>query len=261
MHMHNAWLLRETDFTINLPSEYFMEPKYLFVLWGTLKLIDVCDNRDANNFDYHSFLFAASYLMIKDPFMLQILKGSRPVSFHLNDTILPSLHELLTLEFNLPCSLTWFESHFEYFNHDFICRIKHLPYQVFRCRFLNFELHNERYQEHFYNDFLGHCHFNKSCEICIQHDSAHFSCINYELFHFKASYFNEESDKTKFRPFDRTYEPDNLLFQYFSPPVPYHKCAMSCTLPIAQKPHLYSFSYQTMLLYAYYTNLTPPDKA
>ncbi len=45
MNMHNAWLLRETDLTINLPSEY------LFMFYGTLKLIDVCDNRDANTFD------------------------------------------------------------------------------------------------------------------------------------------------------------------------------------------------------------------
>ncbi len=88
-----------------------------------------------------------------------------------------------------------------------------------------------------------------------------YSCFNYELSHSKASYFDKESDDTKFRLFDHTYEPDNLLFQYFSPPVPYHKCTTLCTLPITQKPHLYSFSYQSMLVYAYYTNLTPPDKA
>ncbi len=125
MHMHNAWLLKETDLIINLPSDYFTEPKYLFV----------CDNRNANTFDYHSFLFMASYLMIKDLFMLQILKGSGPVSFHLNDTILPSLYALLNLEFDLPRSLAWFEWCFKFFNHDFVCGIKHLPYQEFRCPF------------------------------------------------------------------------------------------------------------------------------
>ncbi len=36
---------------------------------------------------------------------------------------------------------------------------------------------------------------------------------------------------------------------------------MSCTLPIVQKLHFYCFSYQSMLLYTYYTNLTPIDKA
>ncbi len=201
MHVHNACLLRETDLTFNLQSEYFTEPKYLFVFCGILKLIDVCDNRDANTFDYHSFLFAASYLMIKDSFMLQILKGSGPVSFHLNDTILLSLYVLLNLEFDLPCSLTWFELGFEYFNHDFFCGIKHLPYQAFRQCFLHFEYDNDRYQEHFFNDFRGGCHCTKSCDICIEHDSAHFSHVNYELSCFKANYFDEESDDTKFSPY------------------------------------------------------------
>ncbi len=165
--------------------------------------------------------------------MLQILKGSWPVSFCLNDTILPSLKLLLNLEFDLPRSLTWFELRFEYFNHDLVCGIKHLPYQAFRCHFLNFEPHNEPYQEHLFNDFLGCGHCTKSCDICIEHDSAHFSRINYELSHFKASSFDEESDDTKFCPFGHTYETDNQLFQYFSPPVPYHKCTTSCSLPIA----------------------------
>ncbi len=37
MHIHKAWLLKETNLRINLPSDYFTEPKYLFVLCGTLK--------------------------------------------------------------------------------------------------------------------------------------------------------------------------------------------------------------------------------
>ncbi len=77
--------------------------------------------------------------------MLHILKGSRPVSFHLNDTILPTLYATLNIEFDLPLSLTWFESRFKIFNHDFVCGIKHLPYQAFKHRFLNFEHHNEHY--------------------------------------------------------------------------------------------------------------------
>ncbi len=60
MHMHNALVLKETDLTISLPSNYFTERKYLFTFCGTLNLINVYDNRDANIFDYHSFLFAAS---------------------------------------------------------------------------------------------------------------------------------------------------------------------------------------------------------
>ncbi len=105
MHMHNAWLLGKNDLTICLPSDYFTEPKYRFVFCGTLKLIKLCDNRDVNNFDFHSFLFTVSYLMINDSFMLQILKGTGTISFHLKDTILPTLYALLNLEFDLPLTL------------------------------------------------------------------------------------------------------------------------------------------------------------
>ncbi len=31
MHMHNAWLLGKTDLTINLPADYFVSPKHLFI--------------------------------------------------------------------------------------------------------------------------------------------------------------------------------------------------------------------------------------
>ncbi len=142
MHMHNAWLLRKSDLTIELPSVYFTKPKYLFMFCGTLTLNQVCNNRDANTFDYHSFLFTASYLMIRDSFMLQMLKGSGSVSFRLNNTILPALYALLNIEFDFSRSQTWFESRFKFYNHDFVCSIKHLPYQAFRRRFLNFECHN-----------------------------------------------------------------------------------------------------------------------
>ncbi len=43
------------------------------------------DNSDTNNFDYHSFLFAASYLLINDSFLLQLLKtfAETTQSYHL----------------------------------------------------------------------------------------------------------------------------------------------------------------------------------
>ncbi len=91
MHMHNAWLLGKTDLSISLHSDFFLQPKYLHVFCGTLKLSQIYDNSYANTFDYHSFLFATSYLMINDSFLLQLLKSSRTISFHLNDTILPTL--------------------------------------------------------------------------------------------------------------------------------------------------------------------------
>ncbi len=54
MHMQNAWLLRNSDLTIELPPDYFTKTKYLFVLCSTLTLNQICDNKDANTFDYHS---------------------------------------------------------------------------------------------------------------------------------------------------------------------------------------------------------------
>ncbi len=88
MHMHNAWLLAKSILTIELLSDYFTMPKYLFMFCGTLTLNDICDNIDANTFDFHTFLFTTSYIMIQDSFMIQMLWGSGSVSFCLNSTIL-----------------------------------------------------------------------------------------------------------------------------------------------------------------------------
>ncbi len=151
--------------------------------------------------------------------MLQMLMGFYSVSFRLDNTILPALYVLLNLESDFPYSQSWFESFY-----------KKLLYQAFRRCFLNFEHQNERYQEHFFNDFLGHTHSTTSCDICIEHDSIHFSQIILELSHFKASYFDEEDDTSKFCPFTHTYEQDNQLFQTFTPAVLYHKCTTSCML-------------------------------
>ncbi len=81
MHMHNAWLLGKSDLTIELPSDYFTMPKYLFVFCGTLTLNQICDNSDANTFDFHSFLFAASYLMIRDSSCSKCLVDPVPCHF------------------------------------------------------------------------------------------------------------------------------------------------------------------------------------
>ncbi len=214
-----------------------------------------------NTFDFHSFLFTTSYLMILDSSMLQMLKGSGSVSFRLNNTILPALYMLLNHEFDFPRSQTWIQLRFKFYNYDFVCSIKNLPYQAFRHRFLNFERHNKQYQEHFFKDSVGRAHCTTSCYICIEYDSIHFSRINLELSRFKPSYFDQDEDTSKFRPLTRTYEQDDQLFQTFTPAVLYHKCTTSCMLPIIKKQHLYSFSCQSTLIYAYYNNLTPSDKS
>ncbi len=135
----------------------------------------------------------------------------------------------------------------------------HLPYQAFRWRFVNIERYNERYQEHFFNDFLGSAHCTNTCDICIEHDSTYYSLIDFELSSFKDSKY--EPENWKFRPFARDYKLDDQLFLCFTPAFTYHKCTHSCTLHFVHKTHFYCFSYKTMLIYAYYTNLTSHDKA
>ncbi len=189
--------------------------------------------------------------------MLQILRVSSSVSFRLNITILLALYVSLNPEFDFSHSQTWFESRFKFYNYYFICSIKNLQYHMFRRCFLNFEHHNERYQEHFFNDFLGRARCTTSCDICIEHDSFHYSWINLELSHVKISSFDKADDTSKFRPFTYTYEQDDQLFPNFTLAVLYHKFTTSCTLPIIKKQHFYTFSYQSMLIYAYYNNITP----
>ncbi len=113
----------------------------------------------------------------------------------------------------------------------------------------------------FCNDFHCRADCTTTCDICIEHDCIHFSRVNYELSHFKVNYFYPEVDESKLLHFTRTYEQDDQLFQTFTVAILYHKCTTSCTLPIIKKQHFYSFPYQSMLIYAYYNNLTPSDKA
>ncbi len=189
MHMHNAWLLGKTDWLIHLPSDYFVQPKYLLIFCGTLKLTEISYNGDVNNFDFHSFLFATSYLMINDSFLLQHLKTSGTVNFHENDTILPCLYALLTLNFDLPWTKSWFESKFTFYNNNFVSSISQLSYQAFCCRFLNFELC------HFYNDFLRCANCLQTCEICLEHDSTYYCHFDVELSRFNLPQILRNSDR------------------------------------------------------------------
>ncbi len=70
-----------------------------------MQLSDICEDSNANNFDFHTFVFASTYLMIDDAFIFKILQTSGDISFRSNDTILPSLYALLNL--NLGSSLVF----------------------------------------------------------------------------------------------------------------------------------------------------------
>ncbi len=82
------------------------------------------------------------------------------------DTLLPALCSLLTLNFLMPQTLSWFESKFPHYNSSFISTILLLPFSAFCRRFLNYERYNECYVSHFYNDFIGRPHCMSHCDIC-----------------------------------------------------------------------------------------------
>ncbi len=139
MHMHNAWLLEKTNLTIDLPADYFVSPKHLFIFCGSLNLCELCDFHDTNHFDYHLFLFAASYLMINDSFLVILFKTSGSVNYKDNNNLLPALYSLLTLNFVLPQTLVWFESQFPNYNKTFVLSIVYLPFGAFHKHFLKYE--------------------------------------------------------------------------------------------------------------------------
>ncbi len=106
MHMHNAILLGKAELTIDLPAEYFVSPKHLFIFCGSLNLYELCDYHDTDGFDYHLFLFAASsYLMINDSFLVNLHKLFGSVNYKESNTLLPALYSLLTLNFVVPRTL------------------------------------------------------------------------------------------------------------------------------------------------------------
>ncbi len=69
--------------------------------------------------------------MINDSFLDKLLKTSGSVNFKENDTLLPALYSLLTLNFVLPGTLCWFESKFPNYNSTFVSNIIHLPFHAF----------------------------------------------------------------------------------------------------------------------------------
>ncbi len=202
-----------------------------------MKLSDICENSDANNFDFHTFLFESTYLMIDHAFIFKLLHTSGDVSFHSNNTILPSLYALLNLNLDLPPTQSWFESRFPFYNTNFVLSIRDLPFHASRCRFLNFEHHNQGFQEIFYNDFLGRAHFISNCDICTEHDRISFSHVNQELSHLRNDHLT--GTDSKFRLFTHDFEPS----------VKFHKCSSCCHTGANHKQNIYSFSYESMLIY------------
>ncbi len=150
------------------------------------------------------------------------------------------------------------ESRFPYYNTSFISSTRALPFHAFRRCFLNFEWHNEHCQEHFYNNFLGRAHCLSNCDICTEHDRLSFSRINQELSRLKNDSLGDTD--SKFKLFAHDFELLYQIFQTFSFPVKFHQCFSSCHTGSNIKQNFYSFTYESMLIYAFYQNLTKSHK-
>ncbi len=86
---------------------------------------------DISKFDFYQLLFAASYLIVMDSFLVLILNGCSISPFKVNSMILPTLHSLLTLNLDYLRTTEWFKSKFHHFNEGFIDGILHLMYLNF----------------------------------------------------------------------------------------------------------------------------------
>ncbi len=64
MHLHNEWLLGKAELIVNLPKDFVISPKEIYLFCGSLQLSDVINVDNTSSFDSHSLLFAISYLIL-----------------------------------------------------------------------------------------------------------------------------------------------------------------------------------------------------
>ncbi len=106
--MNNAWLLERSEMEFDLPKDFFDSPLKLFLFCGNIKIVDFVEKDDIASFDFHTLIFAVTYLMIDDKYLFAILNSSYVCSYKENNTILPCLFSFLNLAIDIPFSLQWF---------------------------------------------------------------------------------------------------------------------------------------------------------
>ncbi len=57
MHMHNAWLLERSELEFGLHLK-------MVLFCGNVKIIDIVEKNNIASFDFHTLIFASTYLMI-----------------------------------------------------------------------------------------------------------------------------------------------------------------------------------------------------
>jgi hypothetical protein len=98
-----------------------------------------------------------------------------------NSTVLRAYYMLNTLDLNYPLTSCWLLCKFPYVDSTFFTSTFDHPYQKFLKIMLNFQLHNRRYHEHFYQTWLGHGHCDNYCKICAAMDSTSHSNVTHDL--------------------------------------------------------------------------------
>ncbi len=76
MHMHNAWLLERSELEFDLPKDFFDSPFNFVLFCENVKIIDLVEKDGIASFDFHTLIFAATYLMIDYKYLFAILNSS-----------------------------------------------------------------------------------------------------------------------------------------------------------------------------------------
>ncbi len=84
LHIHNAWLLERSEMEIDFPTDLFDSPLKLFLFCRNMKIIDLVEKDNIASFDFHTLIFAATYLMIDDKYLVAILNFSYVRSYKEN---------------------------------------------------------------------------------------------------------------------------------------------------------------------------------
>jgi hypothetical protein len=249
MHMHNAWLLGKSEITVVLPEELFSDKNHLFVFCGSYSLLSLCPDEDISFFDFELFLFAASYLMIHDDFLLSMLQSLPIDCYDQNSTILRAYYMVNTMEVAFPLFSRWLLCKFPYVDTKFFTNCFDNTFHQFRKLMLNFQRHNRRYHQYFYQRWLGHGHCLKPCGICSHMDLEISSSVAQDIKNIMWDTVNNS----------KYYKSDTVVL----PTVHTHTCGYSCvstkTLQI-ETTNIFSVNTRDDLIWSYYSKLTHLSK-
>ena len=266
MHIHNAWLMHTTSLDILLPEIFFESPDHLFLFCGDHGIRDLCTNGDIRNFDFVNLLVSASYLLIKEDFLLSLLVDLGVEHYSESPSIIRMLYGFFKLEVHFPKVLIWLISLFPYYDTELVALHAQGSFQDFKKKIKMMKRHNERFHQHFYNRFLGRGLCAYSCKLCEKQNCAHFSQAEAVLDEFKAGYpvpststgsrtFASIRADTKSETDDDSQDEEEVTTS--------HQCSFKCGNSIFTKymhDNINLVDFTNVERYYYYMCLTPDAK-